>query len=208
MATIPPPLAAGAAANSRAESGSARLREPHLFRFGLRKLIAFVSAATLLCGLMSVLPGAWPWVVASLVALVGAHLLGAVVGSRLRDTSPETQAWLVLKGFDPPPAVVDRTEAATRMPQATPLARHDATSARRSIVAAAIGLVAGVLAGAGGIGLLCGDQATWPGVILGAVSGGVLGAWSALLAVGFWAIGRHAWRDTARVDRPGKSGPR
>ena len=66
---------------------------PQLFRFGLRQLFAAVTLSTLLAALMATLPGAWPWVIGGVVAMVGAHVFGTLIGTRLRDTSRDVQLW-------------------------------------------------------------------------------------------------------------------
>jgi hypothetical protein len=172
-------------------------REPHLFRFGLRQMFAFVSGAAALVALMAMLGGGWGATVGFATALVAAHVLATSVGTRLRNTSREVQRWNAGRPGAPPDgpppvaplAVADRAALA-----ASPLALSE-SAPWRSILAAAGGLAVGGTLGAAGIPVMAGPQATLAGIAVGAASCGVIGAWLALLTANFWTIARRAWRD-------------
>jgi hypothetical protein len=68
-------------------------REPNLMRFGLRHMFIFVSLAAVLAALAAQTDGAGPIVLGSLILLIGAHVLGTFLGTRLRDTSHEVLRW-------------------------------------------------------------------------------------------------------------------
>ena len=65
-------------------------------------------------------------------------------------------------------------------------------------LALAIGAAGGFACGAWAINELAGPSVTWPGLALGAVSCGVMGAWGVLLIASFWAIARQALRNASR----------
>ena len=192
MATEPPT----AAPDSPPRPPSGDL-EPTLLRFGLRPWFYFISAVVILCGLMARLQGTWAVAVGFVAALVGAHFLGAILGTRLRDTSQDVQRWrgrLVSSERDEPIALPQPVNVRTlQLPETTPLA---ASGARVWWNRWAI-----LLGGASGTGL--GAAALWStraadvtplGLLLGALSAGVIGAWIAMLASNFWNIARQAWR--------------
>ncbi|MCA9236935.1 MAG: hypothetical protein KDA44_15770 [Planctomycetales bacterium] len=168
---------------------------PQLFRFGLRQLFAAVTLSTLLAALMATLPGAWPWVIGGVVAMVGAHVFGTLIGTRLRDTSRDVQLWrssLGLQESDQPRISSSRPRPES-LPQTTPLAdRHQAPQRDRWALIA--GVATGIVLGGAGIWLGWGDRLSLPAVLVGAVSCGVLGAWLALVATSFTAIAKHAVR--------------
>jgi hypothetical protein len=178
-------------------------REPNLLRFGLRQWFSFVSAIVILCALLARLEGVGPIVLGSVVALIAAHVFGTFLGTRLRDTSGEVYRWKGRAGSpDSDTPVASRQPIALEelaLPAATSLA--DRTSdGKRSRAALALGGLSGLLLGGWGIHLLAGPTATWPGLALGAASCGVIGAWTALLWISFWAIIREAWRHASKED--------
>jgi len=87
--------------------------------------------------------------------------------------------------------------AELRLPETTPLAGYERIGRLRYWPAVA-GVVVGALLGAGAIGWVLGDEVTWPGLVLGSASCGVIGAWAALLGANFVAISRYALRQAAR----------
>lgn len=191
------PLNAGDAA-AEAGSGAVDAWQPQLFRFGLRRLLGFVSAVVVLAALLARLDGAWPLVIAGGVALVSAHVFGGFVGTRLRDSQP------ILRRSAPHDAPNRRLSGAPgpsaewpsfTLPETTPLA--DRPAARLNRLPLATGMAAGLLAGGGALYVID-EHITWFGLTLGAVSCGVTGSWVALLASSFFSISRHAWRHATR----------
>jgi hypothetical protein len=65
----------------------------------------------------------------------------------------------------------------------------------------AAGTVLGFATGGVGIHRALGEDVTWPGLALGAVSCGVIGAWAALLGVNFYTIARHVIREANRESK-------
>lgn len=176
-------------------------REPNILRFGLRQWFYFVSGIIVLCALFASLEGEGAILLASIVALIVAHVLGTFLGTRLRDTSDDVVRWKARPGSenaDNPVSLPQPVSLAdVRLPETTSLAgRSDAT--HRSRWALGIGSLAGLGLGVWGIRTLAGPHVTWPGLALGAVSCGVMGAWGALLGSNFWAIARQALRQASR----------
>lgn len=189
-----------AAAESPAAPPSTE-REPNLLHFGLRQWFYFISGIVILCGLLARLEVAGALVLASIVALVAAHVLGTFLGTRLRDTSNEVVRWKARPSSadaDNPVALPQPvTLANLRLPAATSLAGRNVSS-RRSNWALAVGAAGGFAFGAWAINELAGPTVTWSGLALGAVSCGVMGAWGVLLIASFWAIARQALRSASR----------
>lgn len=175
-------------------------REPNLMRFGLRHLFGFVSLSAVLCAVMVSLGGVWPVIIGSAVALFAAHVFGTVLGTRLRDSSLEVQRWKARPGTadrDEPVALPQPVRVAELRLPATTLASFEKIGRWRHWFVGAgttIGLVFGGLC----IFNAAGDGVTWPGLALGAVSCGVMGAWAALLGVNFTTIARHTLRQATR----------
>ena len=172
-------------------------REPQLLRFRLRQMFFMVTLASVLCGLLVATEGPWPMMIGVAALLVAAHVLGNLVGTRLRDTSHEVIAWRALQpGLDPdrPVATGEPIELAKlNLPPGSPLAGHDRI-ARWTAWFVAGGLAIGLVAGCTGIALTIGPRIEWAGWVVGTISCGVLGAWAAFLASTFSSIARHAWR--------------
>lgn len=176
-------------------------REPNLMRFGLRQMFFFVSLATVLCAVLVTLGGAWRMVAGSIIALVAAHVFGTFLGTRLRDTSRDVQQWKARPGSadrDEPIALPQPVHVAgLRLPSTTSLASHEKIGQWRHWLVGA-GMTIGVSVGGAAISSATGDEVTWPGLALGAVSCGVIGAWLALLGVNFYVIARHTLREANR----------
>jgi hypothetical protein len=174
-----------------------REREPHLFRFGLRQLFLLVSAVAVLCMLLAITSGPWPWVISFFTALVVAHVAGNSIGTRLRDTSEDVKRWKSAHGTAGPdePAATPEPVAWEEigLPPQTPLAWHDPAPRRLGWIIAAVA-AASAIGSSAALAFLTGQHAGWPALAVGAVSCAIIGAWIALLASSFWTIARHAWR--------------
>jgi hypothetical protein len=182
-------------------------REPHLFRFGLRRLFLFLSMATVLAAALARVGGPWPVVIGCLAGLVMAHVFGTFVGTRLRDTSRDVQLWKARPGSpdrDEPVALPQPVRICElNLPSTTPLAGFEKVGQWRYVcVAMGVGAAAGCLA----ITAALGDHVTWAGLGMGAISCGGLGAGGAVLAVNAWLTARQAWRQATRD--PAKSDDR
>jgi hypothetical protein len=185
MSTTPLPLPAGCA------------REPHLFRFGLKQMFYMLSLAGVLCGLLVGTGDSWPLIIGLAVLLVGAHVLGNWLGTRLRDTSAEVLQWRAEQsglGPDDPVAIGQPVELANLdLPPSTPLGSRQKV-ARWTVWFVTAGTIGGLIAGGTIIALTIGPRIEWAGWAVGTISCGVLSAWAAFLASTFSSIARHAWR--------------
>lgn len=177
--------------------------EPQILHFGLRQWFYFISGVVIFCALLARLETVGALVLASVVALIAAHIVGTVLGTKLRDTSGEVSRWKARPGSldaDRPVAVPQPVSLSElRLPETTTLAGQG-SGVGRTRLAAAIGAVLGLVGGAAAIARFAGPDVTAAGVALGAVSCGVIGAWLALLTSNFWAIAREAWRHAHRHD--------
>jgi hypothetical protein len=176
-------------------------REPHLFRFGLRQLLWFVSGLALLLGAMAMIRGGRAMALGFAAALVAAHVLATFVGTRLRNSSRQIQQWSQGRFRDDaagvPPARGRLTTAELAALTATPLARRE-QAPRRTFAALLTGVVGGGFFGATVIPLIAGPDANGAGIALGALSCAIIGAWFALLAAHFYSVARRTWRDANR----------
>lgn len=193
------------AANGLAKGNSVAKEEvePNLLRFGLRRWFAFISAAVIFLGLMARLEVVWGLLLASIVALIVAHVFGTFLGTRLRDTSADVVRWKSrASSIDADRPVVTRQPVAlesVQLPEATTLAGQNARSSRSQWALAGGGLLGAMMGGAA-LSRFGGPEISWPGIVLGAVSCGVIGAWIALLGSNFYAIAREAWRHASQHD--------
>jgi len=174
-----------------------RSREPHLLRFGLKQMFFMLSLAGVLCALLVGTEGSWPMIIGLAVLLVGAHVLGNLLGTRLRDTSHDVMQWRTQQlgvEADSPKTTGQPIELAKlKLPPSTPLASHDRVAHGTAWFVSA-GTVIGIILGGTVIRMTIGQRIEWAGWAVGTISCGVLGAWAAFLASTFSSIARHAWR--------------
>lgn len=160
-------------------------------------MFLMVAVASALCALLVATDGPWPWLIGLAALLVAGHVLGNLLGTRLRDTSHEVVAWRALQeGLDPdhPVATGQPIEwGKLNLPPGTPLASHERIAHCTAWFVAG-GLALGLVAGCVAIALTIGPRVEWAGWVVSTISCGVLGAWAAFLASTFGSIARHAWR--------------
>ncbi|TWU20796.1 hypothetical protein Pla144_48480 [Bythopirellula polymerisocia] len=172
-------------------------REPHLLKFGLKKLFLIVTLASLFCALMVLTHGPWPLVIFFLALLTLAHVLGNMIGTRLRDTSHEIRLWRATdprQSPDSPLATPQPYELAKlSLPEETNLAGFGRiVSGFRWFLLS--GFSVGALLGGTLLAVTIGNRIGWAGWVVGTVSSAVLGTWVAFLGVSFTAIARDALR--------------
>lgn len=182
-------------------------REPQLFRFGLRQFFLFVSCLAVLLGAMAIIRGGRAIALGFVAALVAAHVLATFIGTRLRNSSRQSQQWskgrYVDDGAEVPPIRGPLSAAELAALTATPLAKHE-QAPRRTLAALIAGLLVGGSFGAAVMPLIAGPEANGAGIALGAISCAVIGAWLALLAAHFYSVARRAWRDANYEPAPAK----
>ena len=172
--------------------------QPQLLRFGLRQMFFVVTLLSILCALLTALGGAWPLVMGVGALLIAAHVLGNLIGTRLRDTSAEVLHW---RASDPradadhPQVHTESVEIAElNLPPSTPLANRGRVAGRWWIWFVGAGTLLGALIGGSVISWTLGPQSGWAGWVVGTISCAVLGTWVAFLASSFGSIARHAWQ--------------
>lgn len=183
--------------NADPPGASVLSREPHLFRFGLRQLFMLVSGFALLFSAMAGLGLNWGAAVGFIAALVAAHVLATVIGTRLRDSSGEIQRWragLAPEATDGPPPSGPLSPAELASLTASSLASRD-DAPWRSPMAGVAGLLGGAFLGAAIMPIVAGAQVNAAGLALGAVSVGVICGWLAIMVANFSAIARRSWRE-------------
>ena len=173
--------------------------EPQLFRFRLRRLFLLVTALAILLMLLVTTTGPWPLVIGMLTLLIVAHLLAALVGARLRDTSLEIRHWRMLHPhLDsdlPKKTDLSLQLDELKLPPGTTLAESGQTVRWRWWLV----LLGASMGGAGGALAIWwhGDPATGLAALaVGTLSFAVFGAWAAFLISSFTVIASQAWRQT------------
>lgn len=180
-----------------------------LLQFRLRHLLWAVTAVSVLLALFVTLQGQSRLVLLIGVGVVSGHVLATVIGLRLRQNANRRRRWHRERGL------LDPDESTSRLPVAPPHLRMPIPPGPLGDAATRLPwlplLVAGgaVLAGVTGglvLATTIGDRITLPGMLVGALSAAVLGAWIAFVLGGFVGISRHAWRDASRQyhDRTGR----
>ncbi|MDZ4656819.1 MAG: hypothetical protein SH868_04480 [Bythopirellula sp.] len=174
----------------------APLHEPHLLKFRLRQMFFVVTLLSLLCAIISLTDGPWPWMIVLCAVMIAAHVLGNLIGTRLRDTSGEVIRW---RSADPrqspdgPRATSPADLASLPLPPETNLANFGRLVRGMKWFLLG-GLVLGFGLGGTVLALTIGHRIGWAGWVVGTISGAVLGIWLAFLAVSFTTIARDAWR--------------
>ena len=163
-----------------------------------------ISLAGVLCGLVFGTEGSWPVIIGLAALLIGAHVLGNLLGTRLRDTSHDVMQWRTQQlgvEADSPITTGRPVELAKlNLPPSTPLASHERI-ARGTTWFVIAGTLIGIILGGTVIGMTIGQRIEWAGWAVGTISCGVLGAWAAFLASTFSSIARHAWRHANQRSR-------
>jgi hypothetical protein len=154
--------------------------------------------------------GPAPLFLLTVVLIIAAHVAATAIGSRLRRHANEARAWEALHGAASK-AAPDAAErscdlAAATLPPPSPWFRRGSTSLQwlpKLVVAGA------VLGGCGGAALFAADtighRASLAGIVVGAISLAVLGAWFAFLGGSFYAIFRHGLREALAHQRGDQS---
>ncbi|MFO0897458.1 MAG: hypothetical protein U0836_08550 [Pirellulales bacterium] len=157
-------------------------------RFSLRSLLLWM---TLLCGLLALLVSVSlgpAIVIASVAVLIGAHVVGNALGTRLRDQAPRI------------------TDTAAGRCLATPVAadlpvtslRNKQRLSRTTPVVACVAALLGALVG-GVVLAWFNPQGTLAGLVVGGLSCGFLGGFVGFLAGSFLEIFGPAWTEAASL---------
>ena len=129
--------------------------------------------------------------------MVAAHVLGNLIGTRLRDTSDEVVRWRISdprQAPDRPLMTPQPCDLATLpLPPETNLANFGRLVRGMKWFLLA-GLLVGLVLGGTVLAFTIGHRIGWAGWAVGTISGAVLGTWLAFLAVSFTTIARDALR--------------
>ena len=171
-------------------------------QYSLRSLLLAVGGVFLLIALVDWVGAAWAAPLVFLMILIVGHVMGNVVGTRLRDAGstcqrPATASMSQTTGN----STANSTTAATavclaRMRSVRKPHLCDKTPLERGVwLLVASGIAAGSLAGGILLATLQWQDITWIGLLLGAVSAGILGGWLTLLGATFLHAAGRAWRE-------------
>ena len=173
-----------------------------VLRFGLRQLFWTVTGLSVLLAAMATSPqGPSALLILIAVLIIAAHITGTAIATRLRRHASEIRQWEA----DHPTDISSTPEAAEHsssldaaaLPPTSPWYQRGGTALAwlpKVVIAGAM------IGGMGGIALfvtdsLIGVRASVAGILVGAFSFAVLGAWLAFIGGSFYAIFRHGLRE-------------
>lgn len=176
---------------------------PQLFRFGLRQLLIFVAGLSALLAILSHTEGATPVVIGMGVVLVGGHIFGTMVGTRLRDHSRQLSAWQakqVVGGDAPQIRPLPPGVSAADYTTVSPLADRVVVPWWGRLLTGA-GIVLGTVLGGWFIHVVVAEPMTWAEWTIGAAVFGLSGGALGYLGGAFGCVTRVALKH-AHADRP------
>jgi len=179
-----------------------------LFRFGLRQLLWFVAALSVLFAALASASALAGCVVLLGVLVVVMHVFATTLGGRLRARADR------LHHFEAEDLPVDSIATATERRERLAAVQsgprspwHDRGTTilpwLRKLVVLAI--ACGAVAGTASLAVTIGYRASPAGVIVGGISVAVLFGWCAFLLGSFYGVFRHGFRDAVldeKADRP------
>ncbi len=162
-------------------------------RFSLRSLLLWM---TLLCGLLALLVSVSlgpAIVIASVALLIGAHVVGNALGTRLRDQAPRITDTAAGRGLAPA-----ATQVSAAVLPVTSL-RNKQRLSRTTPVVASVAALLGSLVGGVVLAWFNYPQGTLAGLVVGGLSCGFLGGFVGFLAGSFLEIFGPAWTEAASL---------
>lgn len=186
--------------------GSAEPQLP-VVRFGLKQFFWWVTGACLLMAGMAISARSdsmSPLVLLMAVLAVGLHIGGTAIGMRLKAHANERRAWEAARNAgeaidDGPPTAA--SVPLYREPQVrSPLHGHDRPLRRLRAWVSAGAILGGGL-GVVVLSLTIGDRTSAAGIVVGALSTAIVGAWLAFVGANSWAIFRQGWLDAVAEER-------
>jgi len=158
------------------------------FRFGLKQLFIYVSFVCILLAAMVIVKGIAALAVLLVALVIGAHVLGTALGTRLRDKadnqrndlSPHSSFLIGHSSFSPTPSLWHG---------------RNRDALRRLPLLIAAGIAFGGVAGGIFLAYAIGSRTSIAGVMIGALSLAVVGGWIAFIASSFYAIFRDGLRE-------------
>ncbi len=184
--------------------------EPQLpiFRFQLKHLFWCVTGTCLLLATLVIASKSdslTPLAIILAVFAVILHVAGTALGLRMKQHADRRRAWEESARFpastDERPQFSEAATASLRERPRSPLHVHDRPLRRLRMIVAA-GAVLGGCLGIAALSLFIGNRTTAAGIVVGAVSTAVVGAWSAFVVANSWTIFRQGWRDAVDAAVP------
>jgi hypothetical protein len=171
-------------------------------QFGLRTLLLTVTALSILFAVFAAVGPMWSAMLAMVFSLVGLHVAGNALGTRLRDDAPR------LVEIDKPVGTEDPAplQMAPEFPAATRLQEH-ASIDYHCWIAAAAGALLGASIGGICVAGLVGERLTLPGLLLGITSSAMLGGLFCFLASSLFLVARTAWQEALQSLDDAPPGP-
>ena len=128
------------------------------------------------------------------VSVVVLHVLSTAIGTRLRGACQRSAGLGGESGSIERPPACHRLRCPVEPPRRSPLHGHD-QPLRRMRMCLTAGAILGGLLGVVALSVTIGDRTTAAGILVGAASTAVVGAWIAFVAASAWSIFRQGWRD-------------
>ena len=172
---------------------SARPRDLHLFRFGLRQMLACVAFLCVLLAGMVIAKGIGALIVLMVGLIIAAHLLSTALGSRLRESADRRNNETPMTSGETPHSSFAIRHSSFTLRRSSWHGR-DRAALRRLPFLIGAGIVLGGTAG-GAFFAVIGNHTSIGGIVVGAFSLAVLGGWCAFLASSFYAIFRDGLRE-------------
>jgi hypothetical protein len=182
-----------------------------ILRFGLRQLFWTVTGLSLLLAAMAASPqGPSALLLLIAVLIIAAHITGTAIGSRLCRHAEDTREWATqhapVSNSAPDVAEHSCEPSNAPLPPTSPWYQRGSTAMRwlpKVVIAGAF------VGGCGGVALFAFDSishtASPAGILVGAISVAILGAWIAFLGGSFYAIFRHGLREAMAHQRRDES---
>lgn len=158
-------------------------------QFGLRTLLIGMTAISIVFAVFVAVGPMWSALLALAFSLVGLHVAGNALGTRLREDASHLEFT--------PTTTVDRDALLAILPEIPTAQRLQEKTAvdRCWWVAAAFGALLGSAIGGFCIKAFAGPKLTLPGMLLGIVSSAVLGGMLFFIVSSAITVARRAWRE-------------
>lgn len=188
------------------------LNEPQLpnFRFRLKHMFWCLTGTCLLLAALVIASRTdrmTPLAILLAVLVVILHVAGTAIGLRMKQHAERHREWEESARFVANPDEIPRISVAAsataslRERPSSPFYVHDRPLRRLRMIVVA-GAVLGGCLGVAALSLFVGNRTTSAGIIVGAVSMAVVGAWVAFVGANSWTIFRQGWRDAVDAAEP------
>jgi hypothetical protein len=159
-------------------------------QFGLRTLLLAITALSVVFAVFAAVGPMWSAMLALAFSLIGLHVVGNALGTRLREEAPHRINLETPVDAEPLPPL----QLAGEIPAARRLQEH-ASIDFRCWIAAAFGAVLGASLGGICVAWMVGQRLTLSGLLVGIASSAVLGGLFCFMASSLFLVARTAWRE-------------